>query len=494
MSEGKKKVVYKILLVLLYYVAIPLVASLIGIIIGLGIFAFITIPCTIVIIYKKLPEKIKDWDLIRRVNEIVVILLFLNFTVLVILSSGELDSKLIRDYLFVAAPLFPVWIAQRLAGFTILCFFVSVITYGSAFSLAMEATKKKITIKVWGPVVLIIVACVPIIAYQYIHNRPSVKYAGHGFNYMNGFSSTDFTDYMVTGKNSKLVTLDHKASLWIEDEKDMPVMDGAEACYPLYAALAKACYKDIDRIESETLDTTQKRVNGKIVTFTNTVVGFSRLLVPEAYDKVDLFFGARPSKSQLQDAENAGVELEITPIGKEAFVFFVEDDNPVNGLTSDQIRAIYHGDITNWKEVGGEKQEIVAFQRPNNSGSQTMMQYFMKDVTLKEPKTYEVNNAMTGVVQVVAEYANEDGAMGYSFRYFLEELVQEKGVKMLSVDGVYPSLDNIENGSYPLTVDLVLITRKDDPNPYVAKMRDFILSPDGQYIVRQTGYAALQTK
>ena len=106
MSEGKKKVVDKIMLVLLYYIAIPLVASLIGIIIGLGIFAFITIPCTIVIIYKKLPEKIKDWDLIRRVNEIVVILLFLNFTVLVILSSGELDSKLIRDYMFVAAPLF----------------------------------------------------------------------------------------------------------------------------------------------------------------------------------------------------------------------------------------------------------------------------------------------------------------------------------------------------------------------------------------------------
>lgn len=56
---------------------------------------------------------------------------------------------------------------------------------------------------------------------------------------MNGFSSTDFTDYMVNSKNSKLVTLDHKVSLWIEDEKDMPVMDGAEACYPLYAALDK---------------------------------------------------------------------------------------------------------------------------------------------------------------------------------------------------------------------------------------------------------------
>ena len=113
---------------------------------------------------------------------------------------------------------------------------------------------------------------------------------------------------------------------------------------------------------------------------------------------------------------------------------------------------------------------------------------------MKEPKTYEVHNAMMGVVQVVAEYANEDGAMGYSFRYFLEGLAQEKGVKMLSVDGVYPSLENVENGSYPLTVDLVLVTRKNDPNPYVEKMKEFILSEDGQYIVRQTGYAALRTE
>jgi len=65
---------------------------------------------------------------------------------------------------------------------------------------------------------------------------------------------------------------------------------------------------------------------------------------------------------------------------------------------------------------------------------------------------------------------------------------------MLAVDGVYPSLENVENGSYPLNVDLVLVTRKDDPNPYVEKMKEFILSPDGQYIVRQTGYAALDKK
>ena len=182
----------------------------------------------------------------------------------------------------------------------------------------------------------------------------------------------------------------------------------------------------------------------------------------------------------------------MTPIGREGFVFFVEEDNPVDNLTSEQIRAIYHGDITNWKEVGGKNQAITAFQRPNNSGSQTMMEYFMGDVSLKEPLTYETVGAMEGVIRKVAEYANEAGAMGYTFRYFLEGLHQEKGVKILSVDGVAPTRENIENGSYPLTVGLCLVTRTNDPNPNVQKMIDFILSADGQEIIRRTGYAGVK--
>ena len=318
---------------------------------------------------------------------------------------------------------------------------------------------------------------------------------------MHGYSSTDFTDYMVYSENSKLVQLDHPASLWIENESDMPVMDGAEACYPLYAALAKAVYKDIDQIELQWLEEgTNEYFNGKIVSFTNTVTGFNRLLIPmddpldqEKYGRrVDLFFGARPSREQMQYAKDEGIELEITPIGKEAFIFFVEEDNPVESLTSQQVKDIYSGKITNWKEVGGKNQPIVAFQRPEGSGSQTMMIYFMGDTPLKEPKTYEKVSAMDGVIRQVAQYANEAGAMGYSFRYFLEELNQEQHVKMLKIDGVYPSIESIEEGTYPLTVDLCLITRKNDPNPYVQQMIDFILSEDGQEIIRKTGYGGVR--
>ena len=71
---------------------------------------------------------------------------------------------------------------------------------------------------------------------------------------------------------------------------------------------------------------------------------------------------------------------------------------------------------------------------------------------------------------------------------------QEKNVKMLSVDGVYPTPESIEDGSYPLTVDLCVISRKDDPNPNVQKMIDYLLSEEGQSIVRGTGYGGLSER
>ena len=289
---------------------------------------------------------------------------------------------------------------------------------------------------------------------------------------------------MVYSDPSKLVTLDHEPSLIIENESGMPVLDGAEACYPVYSAVAKAIYKDIDKIEEQYKN---DKYNGKIVTFTNTVNGYYRLVD----GKIDMLFGARPSKEQTEYAKSYDKTLRQTLIGKEAFVFFVENDNPVSDISSEQLRAIYHGDITNWKEVGGKNQAIVAFQRPEGSGSQTMMEYFMGDVTLKEPKSYEQYNAMDGIVKVVANYANEDGALGYSFRYFIEGLMQEKNVKILSIDGVYPTTENIRNGSYPLVTGLYCVTLENETNPNVEKVLDFLLSEDGQYIIEQTGYVGI---
>ena len=328
-------------------------------------------------------------------------------------------------------------------------------------------------------------------------------YSGHGFDYMSGYSSTDFKGYHVYD-GEKLVSLNHKASLWIEEEKDMPVMDGAEACYPVYTAVAKAIYKDIDKIETKAKTEFKKWLqnddydapekpwyydykNGKIVSFSNTVHGYDRLIDGD----VDLFFGARPSEDEKYYAAEDNKQIISIPIGSEAFVFFVEEDNPVDNLTSDQVRKIYHGDITNWKEVGGKDEKIVAFQRPEESGSQVMMKYFMGDVSLKEPDTLEYVDAMEGVISEVKQYNNEAGAMGYTFRYFLVGLQQEKGVKILCIDGVFPSRKHIADGTYPIIGSLMCAKIKGNKNPKVDRVIDFLRSKDGQYIITETGYGPL---
>ena len=338
--------------------------------------------------------------------------------------------------------------------------------------------------------IILIILCAALlgtIVWLGVRNQFAEKHSGHGFKYMNGFSSTDFTGYHVYD-GQKLAVLDHEASLIIDREEDMPVLDGAEACYPLYAAAAKAVYKNIDQIESKWKKKPEDRItNGKIVTFTNTVYGYERLVERKA----DIIFAARPSQEQKEYAHNRMVQICTMPIAKEAFVFFIEEDNPVDSLTADQIRDIYSGKITNWNEVGGKNQKILAFQRPENSGSQVMMKYFMGDTQLKEPMTYEKIGGMGDVIQEVAQYANERGAMGYTFRYFLLGLQQEKNVKILKIDGVEPTIETIQNGSYPLVANVVMAYLKDNEKPNVQKMIDFMLSEDGQELITKTGYAPL---
>ncbi len=352
---------------------------------------------------------------------------------------------------------------------------------------------------------LIIVLMITAFIFYKIQKQKSdiAKYGGHGFRYMHGYSTTDFTGYNVYD-GEKLITLDHAASLIIEDRDNFPVLDGAEACYPVYAAIAKAVYPGIGEIEGEYHRSSEELwngkgkdmddemldvyfYNGKYVQFSNTVMAYERLVDR----KNDLVFAARPSQSQKEYATECGEQIMTLPIGREAFIFFVEEDNPVDSLTAEQIRDIYSGKITNWKEVGGKNQKIVAFQRPENSGSQVMMKWFMGDVPLQKPKTFEYIGGMGDLIEEVAQYHNEKGAMGYTFRYFLTGLNQTENVKILKIDGVEPSDENIRNGKYPAVVSLVCGYLASNDDPYVQKMLEFLLSDDGQYLIEKTGYVPL---
>ena len=280
-------------------------------------------------------------------------------------------------------------------------------------------------------------------------------------------------DYEPFDPDSKIATLDQPASLTFRN--DLPIVDGAAAVFPLYSAFVNATYPNWVELYDGTLE------------YNNTVGGYQLL----AERETDIFFGAYPSDDQIAYAREQGTEFVYTPIGKEAFVFFVHKDNPISNLTTEQIKGIYSGEITNWSQVGGNNEPISAYQRNEGSGSQSMLIRFMDGTPIMEPDTEQINTLMDGIIEQVADYRNKDGSIGFSFRYYMEGIIKNPDVKLLSIDGVAPTVENIQSGSYPITAPLYAVTWKGNENQNVARLLEWILSPEGQELVEKTGYVPI---
>jgi len=287
-------------------------------------------------------------------------------------------------------------------------------------------------------------------------------------------SEVDLFVYEPFKENEKLARLDSKASFAIEGE--LPILDGATALYPLFAAFAEATYPE----------GVYEPHRGPVAT-TTTPSAYSRLIKGNA----DIIFAAEPSIGQLQDAKEAGVELELTPIGREAFVFFVNSRNKISDLASEDIRGIYSGDIENWKELGGKNDEIRPFQRPEDSGSQTMFIKFMGDTEIEKPETENLESGMGGIIEEVASYRNYKNAIGYTFRFYSTEMVKNDKIKLLSIDGIEPSIENIRSSDYPLASEFYAITAG-SKNPNVEPFLEWILSGEGQKLVEDTGFVPVK--
>ena len=294
----------------------------------------------------------------------------------------------------------------------------------------------------------------------------------------NNFSDTsqakmvDVASFLPFEDDSDLARIDTDFSL----EGELPVLDGAAALVPVYASIIDAVYPEgsvtyeggvfsDDNYYGENFAPDSK------MQYKNTVRGYKAIVDGDT----DILFCAAPSAEQRAYAEAQGVELVYVPVGLEAFVFFVNADNPVESLTVDEIRAIYAGDIRNWKSVGGENRVINPVTRLEGSGSQSMMDAFMGDTPIggKSP------------------FALFGGAIGFSFRYYLDDMVDNAGVKMLSVNGVYPSRDNIRARTYPIVAPFFAIYRADNENENVLRLIDWILSEEGQTLIEECGYTAI---
>lgn len=256
--------------------------------------------------------------------------------------------------------------------------------------------------------------------------------------------------------------------------EEYPAMDGSTANLPMMAEImSEVC--GITLQEAEELTSCAKTPKA----WENVANGTSDILL--VYEAAD------DTKALL---EETGVELEITPVGRDALVFITNEQNPVNDLSQQQLIDIYTGNTTNWSQVGGENQDIVAYQRVETSGSQSLfMKLLMQDT---EPVDAPMNfrpSEMGELIDELARYNNEGNALGYSVFYYASYMYSQPGLQMIAVDGVAPSDETIADGTYPLLNEYYVVIRADEPADSPARqLRDWILTDEGKAAIVKAGY------
>ena len=259
--------------------------------------------------------------------------------------------------------------------------------------------------------------------------------------------------------------------------ENLPTLDGAAALVPVYGAVIDNVYPEgcVTYTGGEFSSDNYYGENfapDSAMQYKNTVRGYKAIVDGDT----DILFCAAPSEEQKRYAEENGVELVYVPIGLEGFVFFVNENNPVNDLTSEQIRKIYSCEYTNWKELGGADRIINPVTRLEGSGSQTAFEAFMGKYKIGRKSPFAITGA----------------SIGFSFRYYMDGIVENENVKMLCLDGVYPSRENIQNRTYPITAQFYAIYRKDNKNENIPVLIDWLLSEEGQTLIEKTGYVRIK--
>jgi phosphate transport system substrate-binding protein len=188
-----------------------------------------------------------------------------------------------------------------------------------------------------------------------------------------------------------------------------------------------------------------------------------------------------PEKNKLRDTSHTtGVEI---PVARDGLAVYVGDTNPLTDLTLSQLKDIFTGKVTNWKDVGGPDAKIIVYSRENSSGTYV----FFKDTVLGGRDFTPRAQTMPGTASVVNAVSKEKFGIGYGGAAYA------KGIKILKVKkddsspGVAPDLKTVSDGSYPLARPLFFYLRNKpagDSKVFV----DWVLSAEGQAIVDKVGY------
>ena len=221
--------------------------------------------------------------------------------------------------------------------------------------------------------------------------------------------------------------------------------------------------------------------------------GYSKLIDGE----IDLLFSSKPSEEDLKYAEEKNIELEMVPIAKEGLVFFVNNNNSIDGLTLKEIQNIYSKTINNWKDVSGTNIKIKALQLGEDSGAQVEISSLV--MTEKELMSKEKDNIYKDTEEMIETVASQnigENAIGFAYLHSVSGYKSENekdGIKVLKLDDIEPNNESIKDNKYPLCTEYYVVIRKDEStNKIVKEMINEMISTNGQKIVEKAGYIAIK--
>ena len=173
-------------------------------------------------------------------------------------------------------------------------------------------------------------------------------------------------------------------------------------------------------------------------------------------------------------------------ICREGIAVAVNPENPVQNLSKDQVQKIFMGEITNWKEVGGNDEEIIVVSRESGSGTRGAFEEILKIEKEVEGKKISglVETALQaeGTGAVKANVASKTNAIGYVSLGYIDETI-----KTVQVEGADPTAENITAGTYPVARPFVLVTKGEISETDQAFL-DFVMSSEGQAEAEKDGY------
>lgn len=204
-------------------------------------------------------------------------------------------------------------------------------------------------------------------------------------------------------------------------------------------------------------------------------------------EKCDIANASRLMKSkEVEQASNRGIDVKRVVIAVDGLSVITNPANPVSQLTVAEIGSIFRGDITNWKEVGGNDSPITLYGRQSNSGTFV----FFRDAVLKGDYSQKMNR-MNGNAQIVEGVKQDTSGIGYVGVGYVKDATGLTVVKVAAkAGGDYASpLDSadVKSGKYPISRPLNQYING-TPNGDIKKFLEYELSAKGQKIVEEQGF------